>query len=254
MCKIFPLKIVIPILLATVIATLSTYKWLNKGSIKGDISKLATPIVIFDFDGVICNNSHLILSLLNNLSDKYGYKKVEKDEIDILRGMSPGKILKTLGIPHWKLPFIVCDVRKGMKEHMASLAPFSGMVEVLKSLKENDIGLVLLTTNSLTNIEIFFERNGLENLFDVFCTSISVFGKAKVLKKLERRSGLSFSSGKVYYVGDEVRDVEACKEAGARIISVSWGMSTPESLQQHQPNYLCHSPQELLSTLLQLKE
>jgi len=49
----------------------------------------------------------------------------------------------------------------------------------------------------------------------------------------------------VYFVGDEIRDMEAGKKAKVKTVAVSWGYNTAESLQKENPDYLIDSPQEL---------
>ena len=51
---------------------------------------------------------------------------------------------------------------------------------------------------------------------------------------------------KIIYVGDETRDIEACKKVGVPIISVGWGFNTSANLKKHDPDYFIEDPKELL--------
>jgi phosphoglycolate phosphatase len=44
------------------------------------------------------------------------------------------------------------------------------------------------------------------------------------------------------YVGDELRDVQACKKIGVKIAAVTWGFDSAPLLAASKPDLLCHSP------------
>lgn len=48
------------------------------------------------------------------------------------------------------------------------------------------------------------------------------------------------------YVGDEVRDIEACQKVGIKIAAVTWGLNTKEALERYHPDSLIDKPQQLL--------
>ena len=50
----------------------------------------------------------------------------------------------------------------------------------------------------------------------------------------------------VIYVGDEIRDMEACKKAKVAVIGVSWGYNLPESLKDAGANYIAKTPKDIL--------
>ncbi|MCR4313329.1 MAG: HAD hydrolase-like protein, partial [Candidatus Roizmanbacteria bacterium] len=53
----------------------------------------------------------------------------------------------------------------------------------------------------------------------------------------------------VIYVGDEIRDVEACKKTGIKIIGVSWGLHTIEALEKAGVDYITKKPLEIFKIL-----
>jgi phosphoglycolate phosphatase len=52
-----------------------------------------------------------------------------------------------------------------------------------------------------------------------------------------------------WYVGDEVRDVEAARGAGMRSLAVSWGFNSESVLRASHPDSLAFEPSELSSLL-----
>ncbi len=52
------------------------------------------------------------------------------------------------------------------------------------------------------------------------------------------------------YVGDEIRDVEAAKKAGIRVIGVSWGYNSKNALLKAKPDHVIENPEEIESIVL----
>jgi phosphoglycolate phosphatase len=103
--------------------------------------------------------------------------------------------------------------------------------------------LGILTSNDRANVERFLAARDLQH-FDFISTSASVWGKARRLTSLLRSRGLGVDE--VAYVGDEVRDIEATKPLGIRIIAVAWDYTASSLLTAHEPDYLAAAPSELL--------
>lgn len=72
---------------------------------------------------------------------------------------------------------------------------------------------------------------------------VALFGKKRCLNKLIQQRSLSPST--TYYIGDEVRDVEAAHAAKINSIAVSWGFNSNAKLQQANPSQLISNFEEL---------
>jgi len=205
------------------------------------------PVVIFDFDGTIANTLDSIIDIMNDLSGEFGFRKIQEKDVEYLRGKRPREILKHLGISLFKLPFVIRKVRREINSHIAFLSPSVDLLPILKLLKENDCRIGVVTTNIEENVRTFLHANNLDQL-DFFYTSKKVFGKDKTISKIIKEMRLEKSN--VYFVGDEVRDVEAGKKAKIKTIAVSWGYNTKDALAKENPDYLIDSPEELEKIIL----
>ena len=104
----------------------------------------------------------------------------------------------------------------------------------------------ILSSNSKENIEKFLQANSLE-IFDFIHSEENILGKGKALGNLLKTHRLK--NNEVIYVGDEVRDIEACKENGVKIISVTWGFNKKDILKKSKPDYIVDKPRKILKIL-----
>ncbi|MCH7567834.1 MAG: HAD-IA family hydrolase [Nanoarchaeota archaeon] len=200
--------------------------------------------VIFDFDGTLADTFEVIKKITMNL-DKSEKKEVHFDDI---KNISIEEMFRKYKTPLWKLPRFVRLVKKQLKGKIETeVKPFRGLPDVLNKLNKH-YSLSILSSNSKENIEKFLERNSLKNVFQFIYSDSTIFGKSTKLRKLCRKHKIS--KDEIIYVGDEVRDIKACKKTKITIIAVTWGYNAKEFLKKESPDYLINSPKELEKILL----
>jgi phosphoglycolate phosphatase len=200
--------------------------------------------LIFDFDGTLVNSLDATLRVANQLAPEFGYRPAQPHEIEALRGSSYRDIASELGIAWHKIPLIAARIRKELRSSVSSMPTFEGLPHVLAELHRRGIKLGILTSNERNNVERFLAARGLD-YFDFITESASVWGKERRLRSLLKKMGLKHDH--VAYVGDEVRDIEATKPIGMRMIAVGWGYTAQSRLAAHQPDHLLNAPEELLT-------
>jgi phosphoglycolate phosphatase len=197
--------------------------------------------VIFDFDGTLADTLGLTIHIFENLV--HGGKPLSPEEIERLRGMSMIHIGAELKILPWKVPFLLARGRAKMRRRMRDVQVFAGMPEVVKQLHADGHALYILSSNSTQNIRPFLKRNGMNTEFLKVYGGSSVFGKTRVLRRALKRDQLN--RGDTYYVGDEVRDIEASHHVGISVISVPWGYNNERILREHEPDFLVSKPADI---------
>jgi phosphoglycolate phosphatase-like HAD superfamily hydrolase len=200
-------------------------------------------VIIFDFDGTLADSAPVMADCANELAGKYRYPKT--DDWRKNRNKSTRELLRESGISWYRLPFFMRDMKRIFRSKMATVKPFDGIKEMLEILT-SDKRLLVLTSNKFEVVQEFLTRNGLE-YFDRMECNIPLFGKSKALQRLLRSESLS--AGDVVYVGDEVRDIEACHQAAVPVIAVTWGMNTRQRLAELNPGWLADSPGEVVGIL-----
>jgi phosphoglycolate phosphatase len=204
-------------------------------------------IIIFDFDGTIADTFDAVLNITNSLAKELGHKPPSPEDVKRLRNLDSREIIKQSGIPLFRLPFLLRRIKSELRREIAQLQPIDGMKDALKSLKRRGDRLGIVTSNSEENVALFLETHGLGELFDFTYSGTTLFGKARVINHILRKYGLS--SDTVIYVGDETRDIEAAKRIGIQVIAVSWGFNAEQALARQKPDFLIHSPSQLVNVV-----
>jgi len=212
------------------------------------VAKIATvqPIryILFDFDGTLADTIDLAVNIYNRIAPEYDRKPLTPEETKIIAGGRPQELLKQFGMSPQKLAVIMLRIKKEIHELMPDLLPFEGIPNAVRNIKGQGYRLAIITSNSRSNVNLFLKNNGMDQEFDFVYSGKSIFGKDKVFKRMFRKKNIS--SSEAIYIGDETRDIEACKHVGIPIISVTWGMNNREILSTLNPDQMAHSPQEII--------
>jgi HAD superfamily hydrolase (TIGR01509 family) len=205
-----------------------------------------TKVIIFDFDGTLADTIDILLSITNRLSAEFGFKSATKEELAQLSNLNSWQILQYSGISLFKLPLLIRRLKAELHSEIPHIQLFPGIKEVLLELKKRGFQLGIITSNSRENVWTSLEKNGLQGIF-TFIYSGSTFGKHKVINKWLRTENIN--PEKVVYVGDEIRDIDAAKKTGIKVIAVGWGFNSPQALAAQNPNFLIERPQELIEIM-----
>ena len=203
-------------------------------------------VIFFDFDGTIADTMKKAIEIYNQLAIKNNFNRVDKHNLQELRNNKPLEILKKLGIPLRKLPFVANKIRKKIKSSLGEISTFNGITDVLAKLKQMHYKVGIISTNNIKNIELFLKHNSL-NYFDFIFSCKEMFGKHKMIQKAIKKYKLK--KEEIIYIGDEIRDIDACKKIGIKIISVCWGYNDKDSLVKENSDLIVEHPVELLEYL-----
>jgi phosphoglycolate phosphatase len=191
-------------------------------------------LAIFDLDGTLLDSFPWFLRVVNSVAQRHGFRSVDPDDVEMLRGRDSRQILDFLGVPKWKLPFIGRDMRRMKTEAMAGIALFDGVDAMLEALCANDIVLALVSSDSEINARTAL-GDCVRHIAHFECGA-SLFGKAAKYTKVLSRAGIA--ADQAIGIGDEVRDGEAARKAGIAFGAVSWGFASIEALQKLDPEFV----------------
>ena len=202
--------------------------------------------IIFDFDGTLADTLPVVLKIFKKVIKEYGYKDVTDKDIESLRSMDALDIVRNFKFPIWKIPKLIKSVRKELAKKIKIVKPFEKIEELLILLKAKGFGLGILTSNNKSTVNEFLTLNNLNYFSDVESNQ-GIFNKSAYLSRFLKKHNLKNSE--LVYIGDEVRDIEASREANVDIIAVSWGFNTKEVLQKYNPTFIADRPKDILNYL-----
>lgn len=199
--------------------------------------------MIFDFDGTIADTFSHALEILNSMAAEFGYRALSGEDLPKARDMTTRQLMRFLGISSRRLPVVAHKGVRLLRARINEIQPLPGMPEALRALRAQGRRLGIVTSNSEENVGIFLRAHGLD-FFEFVRSSSRLLGKAREIRQAMKRQG--FGPEEVLFIGDETRDIEACRRAGIRCAAVSWGYNSRRSLEAQNPQFVFDSPAELL--------
>lgn len=197
--------------------------------------------IIFDFDGTIADSFEVVLDLFYELT---GHERFTAQQITELRGTPVRKVIKAIGIPLRQMPRLLVQGRALMHQRMHEVRVFPGLHESLATLHQAGWQLMVISTNSQQNVEVYLREHGLYEYFDHIYGGVGLFSKTQSLRKVLRQNKLDRTS--CFYVGDEVRDMQAAHRAHVNVVAVAWGYNDASILRAEEPYAVAERPADLV--------
>ena len=200
--------------------------------------------ILFDFDGTIADTISAGLEIINSHAEKYGYKRLDGD---VKTHFSALQLVKMAEVKLWKLPYLIYQLKKKLSEKSDELKVLPEAPELIKKLNDAGYELGILTSNSFKTVKAFLNKYQLDSYFTFLRTDVSIFGKKKALAKAKKAI-----NKKIVYIGDELRDIEACRKNNIPIVSIPWGLNSYQALEEHNPGLVANSADEAFNLLTSL--
>ncbi len=191
-------------------------------------------LALFDFDGTLADSFPWFAGVINDTADKFRFRRVAAHEVDGLRGKSSREMMQILGVSAWKLPFIGNYIRKRKAQDLAAIPLFAQTHDALRRLNGAGVTLAIISSNSEANIRTMFGPETAALISHYECGS-SLHGKAKRFRKLLRKSGVAAPD--TIAIGDELRDIDAAREAGIAFGAVTWGYTHGAAMKAAKPDH-----------------
>lgn len=212
------------------------------------------PFIIFDWDGTLIDSELKIIHCM----------QAAARDIQWQPELTDNAVRNIIGLG---LPEAICALCPGISEQkMLSLkqrysyhflessehetAPFQGVTEGLKQLRNAGHQLAVATGKSRRGLNQAFEETGLKPLFiDSRCADET---RSKpdplMLNELLQKNG--FSAEQSIMIGDTEFDMALAQNAGMDRVAVSYGAHHADRLQKYAPSFTAHQFSELTEWIL----
>jgi phosphoglycolate phosphatase len=199
-------------------------------------------LAIFDFDGTLADSMEWFCGSLNEVADRFGFRRTTPEEREELRHLGTRDIVRYLQVGLWKIPAIACHMRQRASEDISAIRLFDGVPEALGGFRRRGVALAAVSSNAEANVRRVLGTDLAEQIGFYGCGS-SLFGKAAKLRQAMKRIGAT--PARTICVGDESRDIEAAQAVSAASAAVTWGYAAPEALRRLVPTVVLETVGEI---------
>lgn len=209
-------------------------------------------LVIFDWDGTLFDSVGQIVASLQFAAQQFQQPLTEADAKSII-GLGLPEVAQRL-FPN--VPELHEQILQAYSEHYVAHSTgdawFNGVAEMLHDLVDQGIRLAVATGKSRKGLDRVLKQTQSQNLF--VATRAASETKSKphplMLEEILAETGVQVSNA--IMVGDTSYDLEMAQNLGMPRVGVSYGVHTPETLQQFQPIAIAPNVHALHQHLKQL--
>ena len=203
-------------------------------------------LVIFDLDGTLVDSFPFFMRNLNEVADRFGFRKVAVHEVEALRHGSTSEIVAKLEIPRWKLPRVARHFRQLKAEQAETIALFPGVADMLQALSAAGLRLALVSSDSEANARR--KLGPAAPLFAHYDCTAALFGKPSRFRRVLKRAKID--AARAIAIGDETRDIEAARAVGIACGAVTWGYAARQALIDRKPDLVFERMDDIARALL----
>jgi phosphoglycolate phosphatase len=199
--------------------------------------------IVFDFDGTIADSIDFFIDFLAKEA-RLGH--LDQARRDSVYGLTLPNVAHKLGHPWRRIPGLFFEGRRKLGDSIEDIRIFPGAAETLRKLAANGHHLFIVSSNSVPNIQKFLAQHDLLDLFEDIVGNVVIF-KAPALRRLLRKYHIDKTQ--CWYVGDEIRDIQAAHVIGISSVAVSWGFAHENDLLDQHPTCIAKKPAEIMEMI-----
>ena len=199
-------------------------------------------LAIFDVDGTLADSFAFFVAVQNRLALRHGFRRIDPDEVESLRGHSAREMMRHVGLPRWKLPWVARSFVELVRAEGQGIALFEGVDEALRALHERGVALAVVTSNARDNARRVLGEANWQRLVAAECGA-SMFGKRRRIARVIKAARVP--ALRAIYIGDQVSDADAARAADVAFGAVAWGYASRDALLATRPEVLFERVAEL---------
>ncbi len=199
---------------------------------------------MFDYDGVLVDTFDYFCDAFTEACHEHGFTQFDGAgaflalfEQNMYDGMAAA------GVPREVIDDILRTMAAKIAARNGAYSFFAGVRDTLEWLSAQ-AELFIVTSNVGAPIQRFLQRQGIDFFRGVLGAEVDTSKTRKIRRVMAERG-----AGTYYYVGDTKGDMLEGREAGARTVAVGWGWHPLGLLAEASPDFIAHTPRDLLCLL-----
>ncbi|SEN50649.1 phosphoglycolate phosphatase [Duganella sp. CF517] len=209
--------------------------------------------ILFDLDGTLADTAPDLAAAVNLLRTARG---LEPTAYELLRPTASagarGMIGAAFGLKPGDDGFV--ELREGFFDnYQAAMAVhstlFPGIVELLAGIEQAGLQWGIVTNKPARFTDPLLPQIGLGHAACIISGDTTAYAKPHPAPLLEAASRLGLPPQQCWYVGDDLRDIQAGQAAGMPSIGCGWGYCGPVEPHDWQADLVLDTPEQLLALM-----
>lgn len=207
---------------------------------------METKVIIFDFDGTLCDTRSNIIIAFRATMKHLGLEMRDEETCGATIGLTLRDGFKSM-YPEFddaKIDYCVDTYRQIFAERRKELMPdlFPGVKETLEALRKRGYRMTIATSRLTDSLMLFMRHHGIDHYFEYAVGSDSVtHHKPHPEPALKTLRELNIAPSEAIMVGDMPVDIAMAHNAGIRAIGVDYGNATREELEAAEADWIVDS-------------
>jgi phosphoglycolate phosphatase len=188
--------------------------------------------VLFDFDGTLADTAPDLAAAVNQLRAERGMKRLSNEAVRPYASMGARGLLR-IGFGLAPADADYPTLRDAFLERYAARVCvdtrlFPGMADLLRELESRDIAWGIVTNKATRFTERILKTLEL-NPDCVVCGDTTPHTKPHPAGLLLAAEKLKLPPQNCFYLGDDLRDIQAARASGMHAVAVEWGYHSPDN-------------------------
>lgn len=218
------------------------------------IPQLPTPrAVLFDLDGTLADTAPDLAAAVNLMRTQRGLAPTPYEQ---LRPLASAGARGLIGIALNKTPAdteydaLRTEFLDNYAAHIADQSSlFHEVPELLQQLEQQHLLWGIVTNKPALYTDALIPLIGLAHAYCVVSGDTTEHAKPHPAPLIEAARRINLNPTQCWYVGDDLRDIQAGKAAGMPTIAAAWGYCGNTEPQSWNADYIAHTPSDLLKLL-----
>jgi len=218
------------------------------------IPQLPTPrAVLFDLDGTLADTAPDLAAAVNLMRTQRGLAPTPYEQ---LRPLASAGARGLIGIALNKTPVdaeydaLRAEFLDNYAAHIADQSSlFHEVPKLLQQLEQQHLLWGIVTNKPALYTDALIPLIGLAHASCVISGDTTEHAKPHPAPLIEAARRINLNPTQCWYVGDDLRDIQAGKAAGMSTIAAAWGYCGNTEPQSWNADYIAHTPSDLLKLL-----